>query len=58
MRRRLHEDAGVAQMPQRQAERDMALFLVDWHDAHLRERGRQANRAKREKTGGKGASCA
>ena len=53
----MHEDAGVAQMPQRQTERDMALFLVDRHDAHLRAGARQARREQqREDKGGKGAS--
>ena len=33
-----HEDAGVAKVPQRQAERDVPLFLVDGDDAHLRAR--------------------
>ena len=32
----MHEDAGVAEVPQRQAERDVALLLVERDDAHLR----------------------
>jgi hypothetical protein len=38
MRRRVHEDAGVDKVAQRQAERDMPVLLVDRHDAHLRAR--------------------
>ena len=36
MRGGLHEDAGVAQMSEHQAQRDMPLLLVERHDAHLR----------------------
>ena len=35
-----HEDAGVAEVAQRQAERDVPLLLVDRDDAHLRARSR------------------
>ena len=35
MRVRVHVDAGVGEMAQREAERHMALLLVDGHDAHL-----------------------
>ena len=34
----VHEDAGVAEVPQHQAERDVPLLLVERHDAHLRRR--------------------
>ena len=40
-----HVDAGVGQVAQRQAERDVALLLVDRDDAHLR-RGTTASAAR------------
>src|SRR5262249_24471923 len=36
MRGRVHEDAGVGEMTQGEAERRMALLLVDRDDPHLR----------------------
>jgi hypothetical protein len=36
VRRRVHEDAGIRQAPQRQAERHVSLLLVERDDAHLR----------------------
>ncbi len=35
MRGGVHEDADVAQMTQRQTERDVSLLFVERHDAHL-----------------------
>ena len=35
---RVHEDAGVAEVPERQAQRDVALVVVERDDAHLRPR--------------------
>ena len=43
MRGRHHEDAGVAEVSQRQAERDVSLLLVDRRDAHLRARNGDAH---------------
>ena len=54
MRRRVHEDADVGEMAQREPERDVALLLVERHDAHLArgmaisaEGGRETARATR-----------
>ena len=43
MRRGVHEDAGVGEMPQRESERDVPLLFVERHDAHLGD----GNRGKR-----------
>ena len=40
VRGRVHEDAGIRQMTQGEAERNVSLHVVEWHDAHLRARKR------------------
>ena len=53
----MHEDAGVAEVPQRQAERDVALFLVERDDAHLRAwRERRAVEATARSEAGRNAA--
>ena len=39
---RVHENAGVAQMPERQAQCDVTLVIVERRDAHLRRGARKA----------------
>jgi hypothetical protein len=40
MRRGLHRNARIGEVPQYEAERYVALLLVDRHDAHLRAKAK------------------
>ena len=48
MRRRHHEDTGVAQMPQREAQRHVPLLFVHRNDTHLCARLRQRQGSDRQ----------
>src|SRR2546425_2587 len=53
MRRRVHEDADVRQMPQSEPERDVALLFVERDDAHLADwhdrKGREGDKRRQKK---------
>ena len=50
MRRRVHEDADVAEVPQREPEGDVALLFVERDDAHLS--GRNDGEGEEDDEGG------
>jgi hypothetical protein len=45
---RLHEDAGVAKVPDRQAEGHVPLLFVERHDPHLAAHGGHTHAAQRK----------